>query len=100
MQGGSIEDHKNKCFFYQFKLNLFVCCRFWGIKYMIVTAMVIGAFFIPDGNFSKIWMYFGIIGAFIFIIVQLILIVDFAHSWAENWVSKYEQTESKKWLVV
>lgn len=72
---------------------------FWGIKYMIVTAMVIGAFFIPDGNFSKMWMYFGIVGAFIFIIVQLILIVDFAHSWAESWVSKYEQTESKKWYA-
>lgn len=67
---------------------------------MIVIAMVIGAFFIPRGSFGRVWMYFGMVGAFIFIFVQLILIVDFAHSWAENWVTKYEQTESKKWLVI
>lgn len=76
------------------------CFRFWGIKYLVVIAGVVGAFFIPGGSFGSIWMYFGMIGAFVFIFVQLILIVDFAHSWAENWVSKYEQTESRKWLVV
>lgn len=72
---------------------------FWGIKYLIVIAGVFGAFFIPEGSFGTVWMYFGMIGAFLFIFVQLILIVDFAHSWAENWVSKYEQTESKKWYA-
>lgn len=37
------------------------------------------------------------IGGFSFIIIQLILIVDFAHSWAEAWVGNYEETESKGW---
>ena len=64
---------------------------------MIVGAGAVAAFFIPDGSFGPVWMYFGVAGAFVFIVVQLILIVDFAHSWAENWVSKYEQTESRKW---
>ncbi|XP_049852993.1 probable serine incorporator isoform X1 [Schistocerca gregaria] len=70
---------------------------FWGIKYLLVIAGIVGAFFIPEGSFGKTWMYFGMIGGFLFIIIQLILIVDFAHSWAENWVGKYEESESKKW---
>lgn len=42
-------------------------------------------------------MYFGMMGGFAFIIIQLILIVDFAHSWAEAWVGNFEETESKAW---
>lgn len=72
---------------------------FWGIKYLLVICGTIGAFFIPEGYFGTTWMYFGMIGGFAFIIIQLILIIDFAHSWAEAWVDNYEQTESKKWYA-
>ena len=44
-------------------------------------------------------MYFGFIGAFLFILIQLVLIIDFAHSWAEIWVGKLEETESRNWMV-
>ncbi|CAL8071975.1 unnamed protein product [Orchesella dallaii] len=70
---------------------------FWGLKYIIVIGICIGAFYIPEGNFGTTWMYFGMIGGFLFIGIQLILIVDFAHSWAESWVSKYEEDESRGW---
>lgn len=40
-------------------------------------------------------MYFGMVGGFLFILIQLVLIIDFAHSWAEAWVGNYEETESK-----
>ncbi|XP_041974202.1 serine incorporator 1 isoform X2 [Aricia agestis] len=72
---------------------------FWGIKYLLVIGGIIGAFFIPEGQFAYTWMVFGMIGGFCFIIIQLILIVDFAHTWAENWVSKYEESESKGWYA-
>ncbi|XP_044743939.1 probable serine incorporator isoform X2 [Chrysoperla carnea] len=72
---------------------------FWGLKYLIVIAGIVGAFFIPEGSFGTTWMYFGIIGGFLFIFVQLILIIDFAHSWAENWVGQYEETESRGWYA-
>ncbi|XP_065162762.1 probable serine incorporator isoform X2 [Atheta coriaria] len=72
---------------------------FWGLKYLILIGGMIGAFFIPEGNFGVTWMYFGMIGGFLFILIQLILIVDFAHSWAEVWVTNYEETESRGWYA-
>lgn len=70
---------------------------FWAIKYLILIGAIIGAFFIPRGQFGEVWMYFGMIGGFLFILIQLVLIIDFAHSWAESWVDKYEETESRGW---
>ncbi|XP_055309644.1 probable serine incorporator isoform X2 [Sitodiplosis mosellana] len=70
---------------------------FWGIKYLIVIAIAVGAFFIPNGEFGTIWMSIGLIGGVIFILVQLVLLVDFAHSWAETWVANYEENESRGW---
>lgn len=73
---------------------------FWGIKYLIIIGGMIGAFFIPeDGTFGETWMYFGMIGGFLFILIQLILIIDFAHSWAEVWVDNYEETNSRGWMA-
>ena len=46
-------------------------------------------------NAGSVWLYFGMIGGFLFILIQLVLIIDFAHSWAEAWVGNYEETESK-----
>lgn len=62
---------------------------FWGIKFLIVIGIGVGAFFIPNGSFSTSWMWIGLIGGILFILVQLVLIVDFAHGWAETWVGKY-----------
>lgn len=62
---------------------------FWGLKYLIVIAIAIGAFFIPNGSFGTFWMWIGLIGGIVFILVQLVLLVDFAHSWAETWVGEY-----------
>ncbi|XP_033227470.1 probable serine incorporator isoform X2 [Belonocnema kinseyi] len=70
---------------------------FWAIKYLLIIGGIIGSFFIPEGSFGPTWMYFGMIGGFLFVIIQLILIVDFAHSWADAWVGNYEETESKGW---
>ncbi|KAG8232434.1 hypothetical protein J437_LFUL012864 [Ladona fulva] len=72
---------------------------FWAIKFLILIGGVIGSFFIPEGSFGPTWMYFGMIGGFMYIVIQLILIVDFAHRWAENWVGNYEDSGSKVWYA-
>jgi len=43
-------------------------------------------------------MYFGLAGAFLFILVQLVLIVDFAHSWAEHWQENYRSSSNQNWF--
>lgn len=69
---------------------------FWAIKYLLLIGLSVGAFFIPEAQtFGTVWMYFGLVGGFCFILIQLILIIDFAHSWAEHWVERFEETESK-----
>ena len=45
-------------------------------------------------------MYFGLIGAFLFILIQLVLLVDFAHSWNSAWVENMEETGSKVWAAL
>jgi len=74
---------------------------FWAIKFLLLIGAIVGAFFIPNtnGTFVKVWMYIGLIGAFFFILIQLILLVDFAHSWNETWVDNMEETGSKVWMV-
>lgn len=72
----------------------------WGMKYVLVILIVIAAFFIPaDSPFGTTMMYIGMVGGFVFILIQLVLLVDFAHTWAEVWVSNYEETESRSWCA-
>lgn len=72
---------------------------FWAIKVLLLIGVCVGAFFIPRGEFGQAWMVIGLIGAFLFIIIQLILLIDFAHGWAENWVGQYEETGSKAYYA-
>ena len=46
-----------------------------------------------------VWMIIGMIGSFLFILIQLVLIVDFAHAWNEKWVGNYEEADNKWWYV-
>ena len=61
---------------------------------MIMAAIVGALFGIPRGAFGEVWMYFGMVGGFLFILVQLVLIVDFAHTWAESWQENYRLAEA------
>ncbi|KFD55197.1 hypothetical protein M514_03838 [Trichuris suis] len=72
---------------------------FWFFKYLALIALAVGAFYIPYGDFSIVWLYIGMCGAFIFIILQLILLVDLAHGLAEKLIEKYEETERRIWMA-
>eukprot|EP00794_Sanderia_malayensis_P012370 gene12370-13640_t len=72
---------------------------FWFIKLILFIGLIVAAFFIPKGSFSVVWMYVGMIGASLFIVIQLIMLIDFAYSWSESWVEKHEESGSKCWLA-
>ncbi|XP_029358390.1 serine incorporator 1-like isoform X2 [Echeneis naucrates] len=72
---------------------------FWFFKFAALVAITVGAFYIPDGNFTYAWFVVGSAGAFFFILIQLVLLVDFAHSWNEAWVEKMETGNSRVWYA-
>ena len=45
------------------------------------------------------WMIIGLIGSFLFILVQLILIIDFSHAWNGAWLDRHDDSQNKCWLV-
>ncbi|MGH0161196.1 UNVERIFIED_CONTAM: hypothetical protein FKN15_044693 [Acipenser sinensis] len=72
---------------------------FWFFKFASAVAITVGSFFIPEGPFTTVWFYVGMAGAFCFILIQLVLLIDFAHSWNESWVEKMEEGNSRCWYA-
>ncbi|KAK1901117.1 Serine incorporator 3, partial [Dissostichus eleginoides] len=72
---------------------------FWFFKFAALVAVTVGAFYIPDGPFTYTWFVVGSGGAFCFILIQLVLLVDFAHSWNESWLEKMETGSSRCWYA-
>lgn len=87
------------CFFFVFWLltinvKTSKSCRayihngFWFFKFAVLFAMCSGAFFIPEKAqdiFLQVWHYVGAAGGFLFLLIQLMLLVEFAHKWNKNW---------------
>ncbi|CDW96812.1 hypothetical protein [Sporisorium scitamineum] len=69
----------------------------WGPKVLSWLLLTLLMFFIPNGFFVFWANYFSLIFASIFIVVGLVLLVDFAHSWSETCLDRWEQTESDFW---
>ncbi|XP_062889888.1 serine incorporator 1-like isoform X2 [Mobula hypostoma] len=72
---------------------------FWCFKFLALVGITVGAFFIPEGTFTTVWFYFGVVGAFCFILIQLILLIDFAHSWSQSWVQNMEDGNNRCWFA-
>ena len=59
----------------------------WPVKYLFLIGFVVAALYIPP-SFYRVWFYFSIIGAGLFILYQILIMLDFATDWATSWVNK------------
>eukprot|EP00056_Hartaetosiga_gracilis_P000901 m.41249 g.41249 ORF g.41249 m.41249 type:complete len:435 (+) comp10408_c0_seq1:74-1378(+) len=62
----------------------------WSIKLLFLTGLSVGAFFIDNSFFFGIG-WFGLVCGFIFILIQMVLLVDFAYKVGDSWVSQAEE---------
>jgi serine incorporator 1/3 len=69
----------------------------WGPKVLAWILLTVLMFFIPNGFFVVWANYFALILASVFIVLGLVLLVDFAHTWSETCLDKWEETESSFW---
>ncbi|RGB28698.1 TMS membrane protein tumor differentially expressed protein [Rhizophagus diaphanus] len=72
----------------------------WGPKIFFWIGFIIGSFFIPNEFFMAWGNYIALVGAALFILVGLILLVDFAHTWSEKCMDKDDQSKDNKWKVI
>ncbi|CAG8951940.1 hypothetical protein HYFRA_00005746 [Hymenoscyphus fraxineus] len=70
---------------------------FWGPKIIAWLALIVVSFFIPEAFFMVWGQYISLIGATLFLLLGLILLVDLAHSWAEYCLERIEETDSRVW---
>jgi len=70
---------------------------FWGPKIIAWLGLIVVSFLIPN-RFFEVWGdYVALVGAMLFLLIGLILLVDLAHNWAEYCIEKIEDTDSGLW---
>lgn len=67
---------------------------YWRTKIFFWLACLVGNFFIPAGFWIAWGNYVAPIFSFVFIFFGLVLLVDFAHSWAETCLENIEESEN------
>lgn len=71
---------------------------FWYIKLSLLVLIIGIVFYLPNPQLiTKIWMYVGLTGGFMFILIQVILVIDFGHSWSVSWAEKMDTLDTKCW---
>lgn len=73
---------------------------FWGPKIIAWLGLIVVSFLIPN-KFFEVWgNYVAFVGAILFLLLGLVLLVDLAHTFAEYCIEKIEQNDSGLWRGV
>jgi len=67
---------------------------FWFIKLAALTGIAVAAFYLPP-EFGQYWMFICIAASTVYIVIQLILTIDFAFFVNEYLRDRYEESDSK-----
>lgn len=62
----------------------------WGLKFVFYLALVVLSFWIPNGFYVWFSKWVSVPSGFIFILIGLVLLIDFAHEWAETCIRNVE----------
>jgi hypothetical protein len=71
----------------------------WIVKLPMALLVLVAGYFIPNG-FFVVFAWGSLFGSVLFVITQLILLVDFAHTINEFLVEQYEESKARIWAVV
>ncbi|KAJ3124001.1 hypothetical protein HK100_011415, partial [Physocladia obscura] len=71
-----------------------------AIKTTIWAGLLVGCFFIPNTAIVAWSVSFATVGSVLFILIQIVLLIDFAYTISEVLLEWYESTEDRKFLVV
>src|ERR1700761_5041044 len=72
---------------------------FWGPKLLAWLAFVVISFLIPEGFFLFWGNYVAYLGAMLFVLLGLILLVDLAHTWAELCQDKIDEGDGPNYRL-
>lgn len=70
---------------------------FWGVKILLLSVFVFSFLFIPHSEYTgEVWMFFGLNGGFVFIILECVLLIDIVHCWNSSCVEKLESCQNNR----
>lgn len=72
--------------------------RYWAVKWLAWLGIIVLSFFIPNGFIMGWGRYINMPGATIFILVQVILLIDFAYQVSETLLGWWEDTDDRRYL--
>ncbi|CAG8498473.1 10678_t:CDS:2 [Paraglomus occultum] len=72
----------------------------WGPKILLWITFVVVCFFIPNEFFMFWGNYMAIIGATLFILFGLVLLVDCAYTWNERCLERWADSDDNKWKYI
>jgi len=74
----------------------------WLVKVVLWLGAMVGMFFVPNVVFYY-FAWISVFGACIFLLIQILLLIEFAYEWNESWVAKWHGEtfqENKNWFRI
>ena len=71
---------------------------YWAFKWLAWAALIVLAFFLPNQFITGWGKYVNMPGATLFILIQVILLIDFAYTVSETLLGWWEDTDDRKYI--
>ncbi|KAJ9442763.1 putative serine incorporator [Diplonema papillatum] len=72
---------------------------YFCIKTLLFLVLLVGTVFIPNGFFA-VYAQCCVVGSGMFLILQVILIIDFVYGWNDSWAQKAEDEPRWGWYLI